>query len=132
MADEADTPAATSDDDVRVPSPIETFVRWFGPPRNYVLTRWLVLRLLGFVYVFAFLGIIYQGLPLLGSHGLTPAAALVDQAHALGQGFLDIPSVFMWNASDTALQYGSVPAASDMIWVNRVAVAPGRDTLTRG
>src|SRR5450432_2738552 len=92
-----------SDDDVSVPSPFATLVAWFGPPRNYQLTRWLVFRLLGFVYVFAFLGIVLQGLPLLGEHGLTPAATIVDRMHAAGGTFWDLPSVFMFGASDTSL-----------------------------
>ncbi len=90
--------------DVRVPSPLATLIAWFGPPRGYQLTRWLVLRLLGVVYVFAFLGILMQQLPLLGSHGVTPIGALVERLHASGKTFVDVPSVFMWNASDTALQ----------------------------
>src|SRR5512146_215199 len=93
----------TDEHDVRVPSPFETVLAWFGPPRSYGLTRWLVLRLLGFVYVFAFLGIVLQGLPLIGEHGLTPAATLVDRLHAHGASFWDVPSVFMWDASDSAL-----------------------------
>jgi hypothetical protein len=96
-----------TDDDVRVPSPLETFGRWlgfYGPPRDYVLTRWLILRLLGVVYAFAFLGIVYQGLPLLGEHGLTPVAPLVARMHAAGLSFWDVPTVFMWDASDGALQ----------------------------
>jgi len=73
------------------------------PARDYRLTRWLVLRLLGVVYLFAFLGIVLQGLPLLGSHGLTPMANLVDRLHGAHLGFLDVPSVFMWGSSDTAI-----------------------------
>ena len=51
---------AEADVDLRVPTPWQTFLRWVGPPRDYVLTRWLILRLLGFVYVFAFLGLLFQ------------------------------------------------------------------------
>ena len=89
--------------DVRVPSPLATAIAWFGPPRNYQLTRWIVLRLLGVVYVFAFLGIVMQGLPLLGEHGLTPVGAYVDRIHAAGGTFWDVPSVFVLDASDTSL-----------------------------
>jgi hypothetical protein len=96
MADEADV-------DVRVPTPWETFVRWLGPPRDYALTRWLILRLLGFVYVFAFLGLILQGPALLGSHGLTPAATYVDLVRGDGVTFSALPSLFLWGASDGAL-----------------------------
>ncbi|HSN25534.1 MAG TPA: lipase maturation factor family protein, partial [Kofleriaceae bacterium] len=105
------------DDDVRVPTPWESFARWLGPPRGYQLTRTLIFRLLGFVYVFAFLGIIEQGPALLGSHGLTPIGTYVERLHAAGATFWDVPSVFMVDArfwdipgafmfgtSDTAIQ----------------------------
>ena len=91
------------DEDVRVPTPWETLVRWFGPPRSYQLTRTLIFRLLGLVYVFAFLGLIQQGLPLLGSHGLTPIGAYVDRLHAGGVTFWDLPSLFMLDGSDGAI-----------------------------
>src|SRR5580765_272879 len=94
----------TVDDDLRVPTPFETFVAWLGPPRGYQLTRWLVLRLLGVVYVFAFLGIVCQGLPLLGSHGLTPIGTYVDHMREAGVTFWDVPTVFLWDASDGAIQ----------------------------
>jgi hypothetical protein len=92
------------DEDVRVPTPWESLVRWFGPPRGYQLTRTLIFRLLGFVYVFAFLGIIQQGLPLLGSHGLTPIGMYVERLHAAHVTFWDVPSVFMLDGSDAAIQ----------------------------
>jgi hypothetical protein len=97
-------------DDLRVPTQWDGLVdalnavrRFIGPPRNYQVTRWLILRLLGVVYVFAFLGLILQGPGLLGSHGLTPVASYVDALHANGKTFFDVPSVFMFDASDTAL-----------------------------
>jgi len=94
-------------DDVRVHTPIERGIAWVArytwPPRRYALTRTLIVRLLGVVVAFAFLGILRQGLPLLGSHGLTPVATLVDRLHAAGKTFWDVPSVFMWDASDGAL-----------------------------
>lgn len=89
--------------DLHVPNAWEAFVRWWGPPRGYQLTRWLILRLLGLVYVFAFLGLIFQGPGLLGSHGLTPVATYVERAHAAGMTFWDLPSLFWFGASDTAL-----------------------------
>src|SRR5215218_9297994 len=92
---------ADADVDVRVPTPWQTFVQWLGPPRGYVLTRWLILRLLGFVYVFAFLGLILQGPALLGSHGLTPVATYVDLVKSDGATFWDLPTLFLWGASDS-------------------------------
>ncbi|MEO8845749.1 MAG: lipase maturation factor family protein [Kofleriaceae bacterium] len=91
-------------DDVRVPTPWESIVRWFGPPRDYRLTRWMILRLLGVVYLFAFIGLLEQGLPLLGSHGLTPVATFLDRMREQGATVWNLPTIFMWDASDGALQ----------------------------
>jgi hypothetical protein len=55
-------------------------------------------------YVFAFLGILLPGLPLLGEHGLTPAAASIERLHGAGLSFWDISSVFLFGASDAALR----------------------------
>jgi hypothetical protein len=96
---------ASDDDtlDVRAKTPLDRLAAWLGPPRGYALTRWLILRLLAFVYVFAFVGLLVQGLPLLGAHGLTPAQQYVDWLHGQGETFWDTPSLFMLDASDTAL-----------------------------
>ena len=75
MADEADV-------DLRVPTPWQTFLRWAGPPRDYVLTRWLILRLLGFVYVFA------AGLPFLGTNGTLVTTLAWLYGTTLGAGYL--------------------------------------------
>ncbi|MDB4957034.1 MAG: hypothetical protein JWO36_4603 [Myxococcales bacterium] len=94
---------ADEDADLRVRSPFERATAWLGTTRDYQLTRFVILRLLGVVYVFAFLGIVLQGLPLLGSHGLTPIDSYVDRLHAAGATFWDVPSVFLWNASDGSI-----------------------------
>ena len=95
--------ASDADDDLRVPSPFETLIAWFGPPRGYSLTRFAILRLLGIIYAFAFLGIVLQGLPLIGSHGLTPAATYLDQLRAAGKSFWDVPTIFYASSSDSML-----------------------------
>ncbi|HEX4420583.1 MAG TPA: lipase maturation factor family protein [Kofleriaceae bacterium] len=109
-------------EDLRIPTPVDqllgwlrggaaAFDRWLGPPCHYAVTRWLILRLLGVVYLFAFLGILWQGLPLLGAHGLTPAWRYVAQLHGAGQTFWDVPSVFLIDAvgtSDAALQGAAI------------------------
>lgn len=69
----------------------------------YRLTRTLIVRLLGVIYFFAFLGILRQGLPLLGHYGLTPIDAYVANLHAGGVTFWDVPSLFMFDASDLAI-----------------------------
>jgi hypothetical protein len=93
---------------VEVVTPLGSLRRWLGPPRSYVVTRWLILRLLGVVYLFAFLGLVLQGLPLLGEHGLTPAAAYVDGLRGSGATFWDVPSIFLFDASDGALRAWAV------------------------
>ncbi|HET8946148.1 MAG TPA: lipase maturation factor family protein [Candidatus Polarisedimenticolia bacterium] len=75
--------------------------------RSFWLTRFVVLRLLGFVYFFAFLSAALQIVPLVGADGLLPARAYLDRvAQALGSpvaGFLRLPSLFWMNVSDGAL-----------------------------
>src|SRR5881396_4244632 len=74
---------------------------------SFWLARFLILRLLGFVYFFAFLSAAKQVLPLLGSDGLTPASVwLREVATALGSrwaGFLQFPSLFWLGAPDGTL-----------------------------
>jgi hypothetical protein len=83
-----------------------------APRPSYWLTRFLFLRLLGLVYVVAFLIIVNQWDPLLGSHGLLPAATFLDrvgaalQSHGVGA-FLRWPTLFWLNASDTAFHAGA-------------------------
>jgi hypothetical protein len=68
------------------------------------LGRFVVLRLLGVVYLMAFLTLVSQGRGLIGAHGLEPAAAFLDEAAAeLGgraAGFWQMPTLFWLNASD--------------------------------
>ncbi|HEU0037078.1 MAG TPA: lipase maturation factor family protein [Kofleriaceae bacterium] len=90
-------------DVIDVRPPLE---RWLSrlAPRRYTLTRWLILRLLGVVYLFAFLGLLVQGPPLLGEHGLTPVGTYFDRLRDAGLGFWDVPSVLWWSSSDGAMQ----------------------------
>jgi hypothetical protein len=74
---------------------------------SFWLTRFLILRLLGFVYFFAFLSTATQVRPLLGSDGLTPVTLWMSGvARALGStsaASLQAPSLFWLGASDGAL-----------------------------
>jgi hypothetical protein len=74
--------------------------------REYWLTRFVFLRLLGLVYCVAFLIVLFQWDPLLGSRGLLPARQYLDQlAGSLGRGpgaFLRLPTLFWLGASDAA------------------------------
>jgi predicted DCC family thiol-disulfide oxidoreductase YuxK len=75
------------------------------PPR-YDLVAFLFLRLLGLIYVSAFVSFGVQAQGLIGSHGILPVAEWVDTiAGDLGaERFLLAPMVFWWNASDFAIQ----------------------------
>ncbi len=81
-------------------------VAGFGE-RSYWLTRFLILRLLGFVYLFAFLSLAAQVLPLIGHEGLLPADRYLERvATEFGsrwRGFVALPSLFWIRISDGAL-----------------------------
>ncbi len=76
-------------------------------PPSYWLTRFAILRLLGFVYFIAFLSLAQQVLPLIGHDGLLPADSFLMQvASHFGSrsaAFLRLPSVFWLGVSDTSL-----------------------------
>ncbi len=76
------------------------------PAPAYWLTRFVILRLLGLVYLVAFLVAANQILPLAGSHGLLPADAFFDRGReTLGSnaaGFARLPSIFWLGHSDAA------------------------------
>jgi hypothetical protein len=62
------------------------------------LGRFLILRLLGIVYLMAFLTLVNQGPGLIGTHGLEPAADFLDDAAGQlggrGAAFWKMPSLF--------------------------------------
>ncbi len=76
----------------------------FAAGNSYWLTRFVILRLLGFVYAVAFLVAAEQLVPLIGSRGLTPAWQFLSAVHAqLGsrtEGMLHIPTLFWFGISD--------------------------------
>jgi hypothetical protein len=65
---------------------------------TYWLTRFVILRLLGFIYATAFLVAANQIIPLIGERGLLPLSLFIDRVRdALGSsfaGFLRLPSIF--------------------------------------
>lgn len=83
------------------------FEAWLGIHDRYELTRFVVLRLLGFVLTAAFASLVIQLLPLLGADGLTPAQRYVDSAvQAFGSPFaacLKEPSLFFFFAPSDGL-----------------------------
>lgn len=77
------------------PADEDLFRCLLAPRATYEVTRFLFLRLLGALYAVAFLVLILQHGPLLGSHGLLGAAQYVERATAaLGTrgAFLRAPS----------------------------------------
>jgi len=75
------------------------------PEQSYWLTRFIFLRGLGFVYLFAFLSAALQVRGLLGSQGLLPVKLFVEgviQGPVL-QTFLSHPSLFIFSQSDWLL-----------------------------
>ena len=78
------------------------------PAESYWLTRFVLLRLLGFVYAVAFLAAARQVLPLIGSHGLLPLddwfPRVVGAFGSSTAGFFRLPSVFWFGHSDALLQ----------------------------
>lgn len=74
---------------------------------GYWLSRFVLLRLLGLVYLMAFLTLVNQGPALIGEHGLLPLPDFLDRVVAAlgsrGAGFRALPSVFWLWDSDRAL-----------------------------
>src|SRR6266478_4292299 len=86
----------------------ESFVqKLLAAGNSYWLTRFVILRLLGFVYAVAFLVAAQQLVPLIGEHGLTPANHFLENVQTqLGSrtaGLLRVPTLFWFGISDNAL-----------------------------
>jgi len=74
---------------------------------TWYLTRFLLLRWVGFIYAVGFLIAARQIVPLIGEHGLTPAgpfmALVQDQAGSRSQAEWELPSLFWFGISDHLL-----------------------------
>ncbi len=77
-----------------------------GAPDSYLSSRWLFLRLLGVVYLVAFVSLAFQIVGLVGEHGLFPVGEFLSQARTTyGPGvWRALPTVLWLNSSDTALR----------------------------
>jgi hypothetical protein len=75
------------------------------PPR-YELVSFLFLRLLGLVYLAAFVSFAVQAQGLIGSHGILPVASFTDAVAARygPERFFLVPMVFWLNDSDAAIR----------------------------
>src|SRR5215472_16776114 len=80
---------------------------FFALGNSYWLTRFVILRLLGFVYAIAFLVAANQLVPLIGEHGLTPATHFLNlvqtQLRSRSAGMMRVPTLFWFGISDHAL-----------------------------
>ena len=75
-------------------------------PPVYLLSRWLFLRLLGAVYLVAFVSLAVQVSGLVGEHGILPAGAFLQRAHAQygGAAYRLFPTVCWLGAGDGMLR----------------------------
>ena len=95
---------------------------------TYWLTRFVLLRWMGFVYLIAFYVAAKQLVPLVGANGLTPAALFFQEI--TGQfgdslsGFFTLPSIFWIDCSDTWLRV--VPWIGVIIRASRWPAMPTR------
>ncbi len=75
--------------------------------KGYWLTRFVFLRLLGFIYLFAFISLVAQVIPLIGDNGLLPADIFLDRVESAygskSNAFFQMPSVLWLYISDNAL-----------------------------
>lgn len=101
-------PAGDPDDEIaalaRPATGFDRIRERFFPRAGFELARFAILRLLGVVYGFAFLGLFLQAVPLFGEPGLTPAVDELARVAATGGGMRELPTIFWWDASDTALR----------------------------
>jgi lipase maturation factor 1 len=120
--------------------------RHVAPP-GMALTSWVFLRLLGFVYLVAFVSLWTQILGLAGHDGILPAREFLDfvRAQVGGMRYVFVPTLCWLNASDTFLNVvagagtaaslllalGFVPAVAALVaWICYLSLATiGQDFL---
>src|ERR1700720_5020446 len=85
----------------------DSLEKFFARGNSYWLTRFVILRLLGFVYTIAFLVAARQLVPLIGRQGLTPAHDFLYNIHShLGsrtEGMLEVPTLFWIGCTDQGM-----------------------------
>src|SRR5438105_10579844 len=85
----------------------DSFEDFFARGNSYWLTRFVILRLLGFVYTIAFLVAARQLVPLLGRTGLTPAHDflhnIASQLGSRAEGMLELPTLFWFGCTDQGM-----------------------------
>jgi hypothetical protein len=93
--------------DVERPITPRDWLKHAQQEQSYWLTRFVILRLLGFIYLAAFVSLACQVLPLIGSNGLLPADDFLVRAQAIlgsrNAGLFTLPSLFWLGISDREL-----------------------------
>src|SRR5439155_11318430 len=73
---------------------------------TYLLSSWLFLRLLGLIYLAAFVSLATQIKGLVGREGILPAAEFLDQRRSWGiSRFYRLPTLCWFNVSDGFLMF---------------------------
>ncbi len=77
-----------------------------GAPPTFVVSRWLFLRLLGVVYLIAFVSVAVQVTGLVGEHGILPAGRFLEWARATygHAAYRLFPTLCWLGATDAALK----------------------------
>ena len=85
----------------------ETLEKFFARGNSYWLTRFVILRLLGFIYSIAFLVAARQLVPLVGRSGLTPAqdflSNIESQLGSRAEGMWQLPTLFWFGCTDLGM-----------------------------
>ena len=106
--------------------------RWPSPlsdPAPYHVGRWLFLRLLGLVYLCAFVSLWVQLDGLIGSAGVLPAQRLMELASEQLRGRVDVFPTLLWiSASDNAL-HGMAAAGCGLAVLLVAGIAPAAALL---
>jgi hypothetical protein len=101
--------------------------RWPSPlsdPAPYHVGRWLFLRLLGLIYLCAFVSLWVQLDGLIGSAGVLPAQRLMELASEQLRGRVDVFPTLLWvSASDNAL-HGMTAAGAVLAVLLVAGIAP--------
>src|SRR5436190_834755 len=72
---------------------------------TYVVASWVFLRLLGFIYLGAFLSLAIQIKGLVGCYGILPASEILERRRAWGfRRFYRLPTLCWFNGSDPFLK----------------------------
>lgn len=94
-------------------------------PTQYKLVSWLFLRLLGLIYLAAFLSFGSQALGLIGSNGIAPVANLVQAGNQLlgTERYWQIPMLFWFNSSNLMIKlvFGAGIVSSILLIFNRLS-----------